>query len=203
MKSKEFITEYAEDEWDNIKKLIIQIGKECKPYLSQVNDPFELYRGISFSDTIIKKRIRIDERNPLGMDQKMQGMVNKFFTEKFGAPFRFSALATGEQWVADSFGNVYIIFPIGDFEFLWANDVGDLNEHIWAFEESFGDNIEYNDIAQFLNDKDYRTNDINSAIASGREIMIRGSGYYGINLDDMYGQDKNEIEALLQQGMNL
>jgi len=214
MKSTEFLKEWApsqkeqrndaEDAWEQIKKNIVQIGKECKPYLSQVQDPFGLYRGVAGgAGLVIKKRVRLDDRQPLGMEKRMQVMVNKFFTKKFGAPFRFSMLCTGEQWVAKQFGEVYIIFPIGDFEILWANDVEDLNEHIWHFEESFGDKIEYSDIVQFLGDKDYRTNDIKSAIASGKEIMIRTKGYYGLNLDDLRGQGKDEVQSLLEKGMEL
>ncbi len=213
MKSTEFIKEgldlqqladkfQIDPEFYNDMKQIIKIGKECKQYLSQVSDPFNLYRGADAVDTIIKKRIRLDDREPLGMNKRMQGMVNKFFTKKFGAPFRFSMLCTGEQWVAEGFGEVYIVFPIGDFEFLWANDVEDLNEHIWRFEEEFGDRIDYSDIVQLLGDKDYRRNDMNSAIASGKEIMIRAKGYYGLHLDDMRGFiDGEGIKELLKIGM--
>jgi len=210
MKSTEFIMEWnpiqrarqeKAEQFNANEQKFIQIGKKCKPYLSQVQDPFNLYRGVSGTDdAIIKKRIRLDNREPLGMAPTMQTMVNKYFNEKFGAPFRFSALCTGEEWVAEGFGDVYAIFPIGDFKFLWANDVEDLNEHIWSFEESFGDYVGYSDITQFLNDKDYRTDDINSAIASGKEIMLRAAGYYGIHKNYINGNE-TQIQKLLEIGM--
>ena len=76
----------------------------------------------------------------------------------------------------------------------------DLNEHFWRYEEQLGDSVEYSDIVQFLSSKDYRRDDINSAIASGNEIMLRAEGYYGIHLDDVRGKE-DKILAALMTGM--
>jgi len=214
MKSNEFIIEGTnkqlkklakkyEMESEDFKTMqeIVNIGKNCKPYLNQVNNPLSLLRGIDgVEDTVIKKRIRLDNRQPLGMSKKTQQILNNYFEENFNAPFRFSMLCTGNMSLADNFGYPYVVFPIGDFKFLWSSKIEDINDVMWE-NDLDGQEIP---ITRLLNNANYRTTDINAAIASNNEIMIRANGYYGIRVSHMRNEFPPKLVLkLLKIGMKL
>jgi len=218
MQSKEFITEASvskniaqlvkqyDIEEDDIQLMhkIVKIGRKCKPYLKQVSDPLSLLRGINANDEIIiKKQIRLDHRTPLGMNKYIQQSTNKYFDGTFGAPFRNAMLCTGSDYMAGGFGDVYIVFPIGKFEFLWSPVVADLNELFWLEEAgNWGDKLDNDDVIRILADSEYTMHDLDAAIASEHEIMIRGKGYYGILAEELeYMLPIDVIIKLLKIGM--
>jgi len=216
MKSTEFITEglkkqltqmarqYKIDDPEvlQVMKVIVTIGQECRPYLNQVSNPLGLFRGVDGGGKAIKKRIRLDDREPQGMSRRTQSKVNRAFTDKFGAPFRNSMLCTGDENEAEAFGNLYSVFPIGDFKFLWSPEIYDLNNILWNIEEEQGDVIELDDIIKIVNDGNYKTSDLEDAINSRNEIMIRGQGYYGIeHYISEFGLPDRAILKLLKIGM--
>lgn len=221
MKSNEFILEgYQEKLNALIKKFgidnedielaekIVQIGKDCRPFLNQVWNPMSLLRGIEHEGVFVKKRVRLDARDPLGMQLKTQVMVNNYFEDNFGAPFRNSMLTTGNTGLASGFGDVYIVFPIGKFSYLWSESVEDLNETIWEVQKSIRQRLQSDiqsyDINTMLDQAHYRTNDLDNAIDSGNEIMIRASGYYGIKKDVIdYALPEGVIYPLIKIGMTL
>ena len=192
MRSTEFLTERTEDEYDRLGfqapyvKFIQEIGRHCKPYLSQFSTLEEafttgLFRGIRNNPPYAIKNVRLDDRKPLGMNPDTMVDVNEYFNEKFGAPFRFSALCTGEKMLAQAFGDPYVVFPSGDYRFLWSPQVEDLNRAT----NKFYVNLEPGEPDQIVPDLipakvQYTDKDLQGAIASGNEVMVRCKQYYAL-----------------------
>jgi len=176
----------------NLEKTIIEtllkIGQECKFYLKEAGlEAFSLYRGLESSISTVDKNIRLQGRETQAMSMDLKQYVNEFFTEYYGAPFRDSLFCTGDLQETDNFGYPYVIFPKGNFKYLWSPEVKDMNYKFNAWLHRFKKDIDPNNTSQvFINNvlspTEYKTTDLPSAIKSKNEIMIRGTGYYGIKL---------------------
>jgi len=185
----------------NVIEPLIQISQQCQSYIQTVgwDNCFDLYRGIPEYSEFIKKRVRLDNRIPKSMDPYLFEEINKYFTEAYGAPFRNAMLCTGQLSHTRLFGEAYMVFPIGDFKYLWHPEVNDLNFASANFRNSdiVQNNVEgsvwgtknrdlINDL--FLNEYikkiDWQTTDMSTAVASNVEIMIRTKAYHGVRYKD-------------------
>lgn len=191
---------YSELTEDNDKKEAIKmytkfgkkIKRDCQSYLSQVESPFKLFRGLSERGPFITKQVRLTGRQPLAMDHDDYTAANDYFQKQFGAPFRNSMMATGDMTNTWKFGNTYIVYPIGNFEFVWSPEIDDLNYGIRT--PNFRDH--YNsDISYFLSEAKYTNKNLEAAIESGNEIMIRCKKYYGF---EIYERGPLKVEEMYQ-----
>ena len=178
--------------WEKGARLI---RRDCQPFLSQVKHPFSLYRGM-FGQThkFIKKQVRLDNRSPNAMDFDMHTVLNNYFTEEFGEPFRNAIFASGDNDNAETFGYSYFIFPIGRFTFLWSPHIDDLN---FSMEDLFADAVEQwklspipptksqkaEALIKALRQVDYKMTDLQEALESSNEIMVRCKEYYALPVD--------------------
>lgn len=163
------------------------IQRDCASFLSQVEDPFSLYKGAGAGYRFEKKQVRLDNRRPVEMDSVYHDAVNKYMTYKFGAPFRNALFVFGSAGEAEFFGNVHSIFPIGEFEFLWSPLVNDLN---YKVNSMIVHNNPVPDWDGWIADHDaqalvrgvagglYQNTDLQEGIDSGNEIMVRCKDYY-------------------------
>lgn len=172
---------------DDLRVIAQRIRENCKPFLKLIdNDVREyiMYRGMEFSiDPIQRKKVRLDDRKPMSSSPIKHERYNHYFQEVFGAPFRNSLHTTGDVSMAEYYGDPFVIFPIGEFEFLWSPDVNDMTLDIrWP---SVGGHINVPPSQEAVDDKlefaGYRHNrDMAQAIKSGNEIMIRSKNYYAV-----------------------
>ena len=165
------------------------IKKDCKPFLNLINNQineYKLYRGLeaaSHPESITKKQIRLNDRRPMSSAQEKHDRYNHYFEEVFGAPFRNALFASGDRAMAQFYGYPFVVFPIGEFEFIWSPDVNDMALDIqWP---SVGGFVNVPPSQEVVDDKlefaGYRKNiDLAQAIKSGNEIMIRGKEYYAV-----------------------
>ena len=115
--------------------VIDYINTHCKPYLSE-NPNFlstPLYRGMNESSEILIKNIRSD-RTPLDSTP----FYHKIFTDGFKdagiiANRDNSIFCTGDSSAASRYGNVYVIFPIGNFEYSYSLSISDLYNYKFYF----------------------------------------------------------------------
>jgi len=177
--------------WEKGARLI---RRDSQFFLSQVDYPFSLYKGM-FGQThkFIKKQVRLENRRPQEMDPDMHIAINNYFTEAFGEPFRNAIFTTGDEDSAGYFGSNYFIFPIGKFTFLWSPRIDDLNfamhdlmEELYFLKLSpipptTAQKAEA--LIKALRQVDYRTDGLQEAIKSGNEIMIRAKEYYAMPAD--------------------
>jgi len=169
------------------------IKRDCQPYLRSVDDPLMLFRGMDYKDDagFVRKKARLDDRMPSAMGMTAHNVINDYFTERFGEPFRNSVFCVSNPNLASSFGEVYNVFPIGEFTSLWSPKVEDLNYKmpLWIRDlmkgtDEYMDKV--GDLWETLDSYRYRTDDLNSAAAFGHEIMIRCKEYYAIPKAHIY-----------------
>lgn len=173
---------------DDALEMVAAINRDCKPYLDAIDhNPahYPLYRGVgSESDLFIIKSVRLDGRRPSDSAQNVHDALNDYFIQKFEEPFRDAMFAAGTDIVAESFGNLYLVFPVGQFTFIWSPEVTDL---VTEWSSSLDDIVdtEYgprSDMNRFMNQFDYTNKNLQAAIQSNKEIMIRCEEYYGVRI---------------------
>ena len=163
---------------DIVKERIELIEKNCQPFLKQMKSVnFKngdlLYSGRKSSDEFNKKRVRKD-RNPTDTPIKFHNWLDDWFYKKFGIRARSnSVFCTGDTDVIETYGNQYVIFPIGKFKIIWNSQLKDLFNIV-----HFDYGIEHW-IEEFLKkSKTYKTGDLQGAIKSKNEIMLHCKEYY-------------------------
>jgi len=184
MKSTEFITESKYGSEEELYRYAERIQRDCQPYLNAINnqvDRYEIYRGMKRVHSAFSKRtVRLDKRNPTDSPRDVHDAVNEYFHDTFGAPFRNAMFCTGNLTEVREYGEAFVVYPIGDFEFLWSPYVDDM------FKEWEDFNIETNlDTPQFIKTRiagKFFNTDIKKAIDSEHEIMIRCNNYYAVDV---------------------
>lgn len=172
------------------ERLIPMIEKNCQPFLESIGqdvDTYKLFRGMRtvVGTAIQRKQVRLDKRDPAQTEEPTHRKINNFFTKEFGAPFRNAVFATGNSIEASVYGNaVHVIYPIGDFTFLWSPVVKDQTYDLkWHYLGGFS-NVPPTQklVDQTLRDVEYTMNDMKKAILSKSEIMIRCKEYYAVDM---------------------
>jgi hypothetical protein len=161
-----------------------QIKKECQPFLKAVDyQPFNKYailRGLKNTngELHVKKQVRLGDRKPKDTPHDLHEIINDYFTDKFGEPFRNAMFVVGSDRIAGEYGQQYSIFPAGNFTFLWSDQITDLYEELAIDEMSFLRNGQADQVLS-----SYRNTDLQRAILSKHEIMIRCESYHGLFTD--------------------
>ena len=111
------------------------IIKNCQPYLRQIKNDL-MFRGLTIPQdsnaAFGKKKARLDGREPMDTSPKIHNSLNKHFTEEYGHPYRNGVFTTGDSNIAGKYGDTMMIFPIGDFEFIWHPEIKDLFQNVYA-----------------------------------------------------------------------
>jgi len=170
---KSFLTEV-------VPQAAADIKAHCQPYLKEINNDVMnnwLFRGVqnTMSEGWIEKRVRLDDRKSLDTPDHIHRMYNQWFTLNFGQPFRNAIFASGNMNSAADYGMLYMIFPKGDFSYLWSPQIEDLN----TLHRNRMD-ISAEDLFNHLGQVGYTQTDLPKAIKTGNEIMIRSQSYYGL-----------------------
>lgn len=205
MRFNEFLTEDFATE-QIIMNQVKTIRQNCQPYLTQNRgaiNGFPLYRGVKKTNeaSVIRREVRLGNRKPKDMPLELHQFINGYFKKHYGAPFRNAMFVTSSVGNASEYGDVYVIFPAGEFQYLWSADYEDL----YSITSEFGfehippnmeDPIEWKKVAkEALVDEvlsTYQTDGLEKAIDSSHEIMIRCPYYYGIHSDVMYNKPLRE-----------
>jgi len=221
-------TDDAEDV-RKLKQLAQLVYKNCQPFLEEIDyevGEYVLYRGINkgkdiaqiFTNQLLSRR---PDRMPLHTDQFAHDAFNEYFTKKFNHPFRNALFVTGNIKIAKDYGTPYAVFPIGDFEYLWAKNTTDLYV-AYSYTEPAKDFSILNkfmnyagvgmdsdsfasikkDTFKWLNDDvEFSQEDLKDAIETGNEIMLWVDNYYAIRAD-YYDFFAKELRQLIDNGPN-
>ena len=177
--------------FDEFKKII---ERDCASYIKQVGFKMPLYRGMEKVSNpafiietpdedvpVYKKRVRLD-RVPSAFSVEMHSMIDNWFNEKFQIKARSQTVfATGDKMDALLYGEAFIIFPIGEFKYVWSPNVADL------FSKGLSSNP--HELSMQLQKYQYRDTDLEEAIKSDCEIMIKCDSYYAISSYDYWNLD--------------
>lgn len=112
------------------------IFEDCKPFLRESKfDPKNaystgLFRGLSrakFGATRpILKLSAIKNRTPSDSPIQLQQTLDRYFKEKFGYRFRADGtFCSYGEMLARDYGDAYLIFPSGEFQFCYSQTIGD------------------------------------------------------------------------------
>lgn len=183
----------SDEDVANRERAIDLIKKHCQPFLQQIDydvPKYKMFRGYKGSNAAaVSDTINLTNRKPRDTSIEVHNMMNEYFESKFGEPFRNAMFVTGFEAHAEKYGTVFLVFPAGNFTFAWSPRVKDL--YVAAGGSGGVDPLsgfagagtlapeEFN---KWMDKKIYSNTDLKSAIKQRNEIMIRGSGYYGINI---------------------
>jgi len=215
MKSTEFITDGASK--GDIYEMVHAIKRDCQPYLQEAK-PFDAYtqlmRGMGKANKnfIDNKSIRLDDRTPKDIPKELHSRINSYFKQKFGGEFRNALFASGDYIQAENYGNVYYIYPIGDFKYLYNPDIEDLfmnyDEYAPWFKPGTGPSPEElerqrREAMQTFFDEEIDVNgwhntNLQAGIQSGMEIMIRAKAYHAIS-EMALEEEPTEFFRMLEQ----
>jgi hypothetical protein len=128
---------------DDVDEMIHRIKTECAPFLKEIdfkvnpsienarfindtNVPRALWRS-SENDAPLVKLSGNRVRHPTDTSPEMHALFVKHFSHQFGYPYRAMGVfcSTSRQQAAGYPGNLFLIFPIGEYEYIYAPDVDD------------------------------------------------------------------------------
>ena len=118
------IRQYLIEEDIDFSVIVHTIKRDCKPAISfYKNAKNPLYRGLAndTKDNFIKKTARTD-RQPRVIGEPLHDLLDKCFMKHFGWKARSEGVFTGSKDIANSWGKMYTVFPIGKFEYIYTVD---------------------------------------------------------------------------------
>lgn len=177
---------------------------ECKPFQKEIgfNGIFDfkpLKRGMKNKSNILIGNVRPD-RKPTDTPLPIHQFMDNWFYKKFGVKFRSNAMFATKSQSAQTYGDVYIVFPIGEFKYCYSTVVSDLYVDITSkiesklsshyaplSKEKFNDFLSDEDNVKFsldiveklLSDSNF-VNDNLKNVTNYPEIMINCKSYLAI-----------------------
>jgi len=186
-----------------------------------------LYRGITNHRSLFDKLTVNTNRVPMGSSWELHNLFDNEFYKKFGWKARSNSIfCTGLEDIAMTYGMGYIVFPIGNFKYLWSMEAKDL--YIYCLQNFIIDHKHlegqaFTTVAKKFNGskviqseteielerlvkekqkkidkvmKSYKTTGLNEAIDSGSEIMINCKEYYALHHSVLIEQEEELIQLL-------
>ena len=106
------------------------IKHDCAPFLKQYSNTL-LYRGIILNydvpnKDILEKESYLTDRRPKDVSKKVHDTLNTLFATTFKHPYRNGVFVSGDLEIAENYGDVYIILPIGSFDYIWSPYISDM-----------------------------------------------------------------------------
>ena len=181
---------------------------DCIPFQKEIgfNGEFDfktLKRGMKNKSDLFIGNVRPD-RKPMSTPLPIHEFMDNWFYEKFGVRFRSNAMfVTKSQGSARLYGNVYIVFPIGEFKYCYSSTIDDLyatianeiesklsSHYAPLTKEKFNDFLSDEDNLEFaidivekiLTESKYVDNDL-KYVSYTPEIMINCKTYLAIKSD--------------------
>ena len=128
-------------------------------------------------------------RQPSDTSLATHEVINEWFRERFGWGARSEVVfGEGRYNIAASsssidYGPTFIIFPVGDFKYVWSEDVSDLYRTLGAkmLDKPTMTDERKENIWKFLDSAEYRSTGLREALATyNSEIMIHCREYIAI-----------------------
>lgn len=186
-----------------IENAINTIKKDCKPYI-KVCDGTILWRGakevIQYME--MKKKVPRSDRRPKDTNENLHNAIDDTLKSMFGwRPRSSGVFVTPDYEEASGYGiDVFAIFPIGNFKFIWSPEIPDLYGHISILDYPATRNPAYykaklnisgKDVEKKLQEKldeeqaeirelcnKYTDKNFTQALKSKNEIMLGCKAYY-------------------------
>ena len=158
-------------------EIIPLLKKDCAPFIRELKGAnWYVFTGIDKKiDSIISREFTREVRKPIGdLDEKIRDKINLELKSKFGFDRATNVkFGTGNYVTASDYGYGYIMFPIGNFQYIWSPKIKNLN--VWGRTHDRDDKT----IQEAVNS--YTNKNLKKAIKSGNEITIHCKSYYIID----------------------
>ena len=189
MRFNHFINEVKPPEPRMWAMLCDDILRDCKPFIKAMKGipyQFALWRGAKKLIDVYQISFPRADRNPTDTPRDIQNMLDKIFLKKFGWKARSQGVfGTGSKSFAAMYGKPYMVFPMGEFKFIWSPEIKDLYTDVIEKDMRYGDwgklpDKGFSKIEEVI-ESSYTDKDWHSAIGSQNEIMIKCHSYYLVN----------------------
>lgn len=169
----------------NMKKVseyVDLIRKKCEPFLGKIDYDirnYKLCRGVEQRDIpeqdFFFGSVR-KGRKPKDTPIEIHDHANEWFLNEFKIKHRSESLfITGKMEDTKKYGRPYVIFPVGNFNFVWSPKVKDfLSVAIHGIHTK-------DELREFLERSDYTNDKFKEAVKSNNEVMINCDEYYAVN----------------------
>jgi hypothetical protein len=119
----------------------------------------------------------LKDRKPMSTRLPLHNFLNKLFDKKFGWEARNGVAATGLHDEADMYGHAHVIFPIGNFEYVWSPEVTDLWGTLMMRGIRSLNAVGKSEMTKLVNNT-YRNSGLHDAISQHKEVYIKCKEYY-------------------------
>lgn len=197
---------------------ITNIINDCRPYIKEIIKNSDsghlpmLYSGRK-RDTDWFEQSVINGRTPKDMNPEVHKDLDNEFLKQYGWRARSNVLfCSGDFMVTTEYGKEYMIFPKGQFKFLWNPKIADLFVHLRRFTRNV--NTKYkkdNQLLQYFRDEltkevgdkweesealeryhifiknlvnGYKSTNLVEALDSRHELMVNCKKYYAVQFKD-------------------
>jgi hypothetical protein len=128
MKLQKYLTEKYRNETKDIDKIYDKLKKDCAPYISMLksNNIKPFIKGIMKNQSGLIKKDTQAYRSPRGMMPWVADEFNRWLEKNKHNTRNGSVIATSNRKVAEDFGILYWVFPIGELKYTWV-DTKDIN----------------------------------------------------------------------------
>lgn len=127
---KYLLTDERKSYKESLEEVLETLRRDCEPFLKEIAPrDILLYRGSDriFMNDISKPHTPRKDRRPKDMKEWMFDLTNYAFKKAFGWEARKEGVfAVGLSKIAKMYGNPYLFFPIGRYEYIWSKNVKDL-----------------------------------------------------------------------------
>lgn len=204
--------------YEKQRSLVEELSK-CQPFLNATGS--SLYRGVELSTEAMYYTDEIDgvpikwyisksnkNRLPTDTPHYIHNAADRYFQNAFGWKARSAGVfATGAIGNAHQYGAAHLMFPIGNFKFIWSPNVEDLYHHyrgiVVAFERlerqegiSFGEDDILRTFEDKLHEAKYQDDNLPAAIKSRNEIMIDCDEYILVSLGVDHRAETNQNKII-------
>lgn len=182
----------AFQDWDSIFQYAVNA---CRPALKQTSNP--IYRGMEIPqgpDRIIAsgKRYGFDDLQR----EEYVHLCDQWMTEKFKYPYISQGIfTTGNKTLAGAYGELHIVLPIGQFEYVWSPKVEDQID----IEDEWGDGDQSPEsLFSMLDNAGYTNGGLGQAVSTGHEVIIRCERYFHFSLPNVkeWGGNYQSLDQL-------
>lgn len=158
---------------DNTDRIFDILKRDCSDFLNDlkgcyINNDIEnkfFYRGArlnsSYKEPIIRKKSR-KNRKPKDTDISISNQIDEIFYDEYGirprssGVFTFSNAYSANSYAESSNGDLYLVFPIGKYNYIWSDSIIDLYDHLnsdyFTFDD-YGSDNEYSWYYYFTSDR--------------------------------------------------
>lgn len=202
MRLQQYLTEETDytaiNAWELIKRKCKPFLKEWLPIVKRNNEAYWLYRGMKKTGQDYGIKDVRQNRKPMDMPAKPHKLLDDLFLQKF----RFRARSQGVFISGDirqtfAYGETFMIFPVGQYKYVWSDKIRDLSIDIYKHEYQEENSVTYE--RELRKSPDLKgTPEVMAEIekmvkARNRDVIWRVVGMYHSDNLGLALKDKKEI----------